>query len=150
MNICEQKSKRALGAIIVFLIAMIILVQPLSSAIASDDPIGHAGGDFQRTSWCGDTLAVQNSFTGQTRWYDGNNVGIEFTATSSSYGTLEVSLFRSTSWITNEYIGTGYHHYPGWNKTTWSNVGSGNYYFKFTNTGSNAWVYSNDVAMYSW
>lgn len=38
----------------------------------------------------------------------------------------------------------------GFSHAEWTNVGSGNYYFRFVKSHDGIYVVSNDVAMFSW
>lgn len=128
-------------ALIALAIALSVFV-PSSIAFASE---------ASTYSWYGSTLEVggYSSWTGATRYYDGSNVGIEMTCRSSGSGTFDVELHRGYI-VFNDYIGTVAFNVNGFTKGTWTNVGSGNYYFKFNNPRVGLNVYSNDVAMYSW
>ncbi|MCI8424242.1 MAG: hypothetical protein HFJ72_01060 [Adlercreutzia sp.] len=126
-------------------LSLCVLV-PTASAFADEG--------IEPYSWFGSTLQLgfKSKHTGETRWYDGTNVGIEMTSASSvpssSTQTFNVELHRAHG-ITNDWIGTAKFKVTGFTKATWTNVGSGNYYFVFNNQ-SNYSVKSNDVKMYSW
>jgi hypothetical protein len=128
----------ALKASFVFLIGAALLV-PTASAFAVTQ------------SWYGSTFAYNTTLAGSTRYYDGSNVGIEFHAYQNSgriSPSLGVALYRD-GWV-DDYIGTQYGTCSGFNHFDWSGVGSGNYYFYFNKTTDGLWVYSDDVAMFSW
>lgn len=138
----EYVRKDQRGPIFV-LAALLVVVLALATAV----PALAAG--RATYSWYGSTLYVapHNEWTGATRNYDGSNVGIEMTGTTS--GTFRVELHRGHL-ITNDYVGFATFDKSKFDKATWTNVGSGKYYFKFDNTQSSTKVSSSDVAMYSW
>ncbi len=100
-------------------------------------------------SWYGGTLALKSSANLGPFSFDGSNVGIEMTCSSSSSGSFRVVLYRGNRVGDGTKIGGALFSRQGFTKATWSNVGSGNYYFAMSNAGG-ATVTSSDVAMYSW
>lgn len=93
-----------------------------------------------------------NSFNGKVRWYGGSTVGIEMTChyvaeSSDSCDThFSVELHREDG----SYIGSAAFPRNGYNKAEWTNVGPGNYYFRFVKCGDNSRFASNLVKMYSY
>lgn len=132
----------ALKACFVFLVIAALLI-PTASAFAIENGMAR--------SWFGSSFAFNTTLRGETRYYDGNNVGTEFnayqTASYTSY-SLSCALYRD-GWV-DDYIGTQYGTCSGYNHFDWTGVGSGNYYFHFGKTTDGLWVYSDDVAMFSW
>ena len=96
-------------------------------------------------SWFGDSLSLVSRQTSSSRYFDGNNVGIELTASCPVDGTFTVSLLRSGS-----LIGSATFKRNGFTKATWEGIGPGHYQFTFSKANDGARVTSNDVAMYSW
>lgn len=106
-------------------------------------------------SWYGSSLYLSaTSYSGQKRYYDGNNVGIEMTCSAAGGSACDsyfsVELHRKNSLLEDTYIGSAPFKRNGFSKATWSNVGSGNYFFKFVKCSDSQSISSNDVAMYSW
>lgn len=106
-------------------------------------------------SWYGSSLYMYKttSVSGSTRYYDGSNVGIEMTCTTGGTNACDsyfsVELHR-VSGFSDTYIGSAAFKHNGFTKATWTNVGSGNYYFKFVKCSDTQSISSNSVAMYSW
>lgn len=101
----------------------------------------------QSRSWYGTTLRLSSSGRTSTSYFDGNNVGIEMTCSSSKDGYFSVQLKRASDGST---VGTASFKYNGFTKATWTNVGPDSYYFAFSKQIDGAIVTSSDVAMYSW
>ena len=123
----------------------------------SYDPADGMGPTISTRSWYGSTLTLgkyDTSFKGATRYYNGQHVGIEMTcktkgATSGKSKYFSVELHRKNG-LVDTYIGSAAFKRKGFTKATWTNVGSGNYYFKFVRTSDGQSIHSNDVKMYSW
>lgn len=96
-------------------------------------------------SWFGGSLSLVSHQTLSSRYFDGNNVGIEMTASCPVDGMFSVSLLRSGS-----LVGSATFKRNGFTKATWEGVGPGYYQFSFSKANDGAWVTSGDVAMYSW
>lgn len=91
---------------------------------------------------------------GATRYYDGQNVSISMTASSSGSGSacdpyFSVELHRAHG-IFNDYVGSAAFKRDGFTGASWSNVGSGNYYFVFVKCDDGKYISSSDVHMMSW
>ncbi len=103
------------------------------------------------------TLWFGTSLTGATRSYVGANIHIDMHSTTNgeccnAQSVYYIRLYRNTCWVwcTVDYIGEVTAPRNGWSGTkTWSNVGSGNYYFYFYKTNDGVHVSSDDVHMYN-
>lgn len=109
-------------------------------------------------SWFGSTLYFGGPeditmLDGEVRSYDGTNVGIEMTC-SKSMGTTCDDYFSVELWRgkpgSGTYVGSAGFAREGFTKATWSNVGSGDYAFRFVKCPDTQVIQSSDVAMYSW
>lgn len=99
------------------------------------------------------TLGVER-YTGKTRYYSGNTVGISMTASSSGSGSacdnyFSVELHRS-HWPFNDYVGSAGFKRDGYSSAEWNNVGPGDYYFVFVKCNDAKTITSNNVKMYSY
>lgn len=98
------------------------------------------------------TLYFDSTLTGDTRYYNGNNITLSISAYTgygqATGGNFSASLYRKNM-ITSDYIGKAYYTRNGYSTNTWSNVGSGNYYFYFSKAIDGVEVYSNSVSMYN-
>ncbi|HIY51439.1 MAG TPA: hypothetical protein IAA43_05830 [Candidatus Olsenella avicola] len=101
-------------------------------------------------SWFGSSLSLSSSYTLPAHVYDGNNVGIEMTASCPVDGTFTVSLYRSSATGAMAFLGETTFKRNGFTKATWEGVGPGTYVFSCNKSFDGAIVRSNDVAMYSW
>lgn len=142
---CIEQRAGSIGGVMAFVLCCSIFF-PIGGAIAAE---------VTPYSWFGSTLELGSTYTGPARYYDGNNVGIEMTARqetngsrpANSYFTVEPMQKKS---LTYSSLGSKRMSRSGFSKVTWQNVGSGTVKFKFSKTTDGCWVYSNDVAMYSW
>lgn len=101
-------------------------------------------------SWYGTSFTFSSNLRLGAHYYDGSNVGIEMTCSSSQpSGTFSVRLYR-LSGATPTFIGNASFKQNGFNKATWSNVGAGTYYFVLSKAGDGISVTCSEVAMYSW
>ncbi len=100
-------------------------------------------------SWYGESLYLSKQSKSGSYYFDGNNIGIEMTASCSTGGSFTASLYRMNG-ANLSFIGSATFKRNGFTKATWSNVGSGTYRFVFTKTSDGSTVTSSDVAMYSW
>lgn len=100
-------------------------------------------------SWYGDDLSLYTTHSFPELYFDGNNVGIEMTASCPSSGTFIVSLYRVVNGR-GTLVGSASFKRKGFTKATWEGVGSGTYRFVCKKPADGKLVTSSDVAMYSW
>ncbi len=100
-------------------------------------------------SWYGASATFKYSTSLKVHNYDGSNVGIEMTCSSSKSGSFTVVLYRGTKADTKALIGSAQFSRNGFTKATWTNVGSGTYLFVLSGAGGTT-ITANDIAMYSW
>lgn len=100
-------------------------------------------------SWYGGEASLLFSYSTTPRSFDGANVGIEMTCTSTKAGSFTVELWRGSSRFSASRVGTANFSRQGFTKATWTNVGSGTYFFVFTNSAGTL-IKCSDIAMYSW
>ncbi len=110
---------------------------------------GASTGAPSSRSWYGDTLNLLNTQCFHDRYFDGNNVGIEMTASCPIDGTFTVSLLRVTNGRA-AFVGSASFKRNGFTKATWEGVGSGTYRFVCKKPSDGKRVTSSDVAIYSW
>ncbi|NTW29612.1 MAG: hypothetical protein HGA39_09680 [Coriobacteriia bacterium] len=98
------------------------------------------------------SMYLLTAFDGGVRYYNGNNVGISMTASCASYSArcFSVDLYKYRAWYWSDWMGSSAFPRNGYGSHNWFNVGSGNYYFHFTNWWDGAAVYSGNVHMYSY
>lgn len=113
--------------------------------------VTHTNGvDFYEPSACS-WYGCSKTFSEATKlgpyYFDGSSVGIEMTCSSSAGGSFTVTLYRGSSSGTR--VGSATFSKKGFTKATWSNVGSGSYYFWISGIGTSR-ITANDIAMYSW
>lgn len=99
-------------------------------------------------SWYGDSFTLKGkSWTSPSRYYEGSNIGIEMTCSSSVSGTLSVRCCSSSG----QCLGVRSFKYRGFTKATWSMPSPGTYYFRVEKTKLDTVpISSSDVKMYSW
>lgn len=100
-------------------------------------------------SWFGDDLSLYTIHYFPELYFDGNNVGIEMTASCPSSGTFTVSLYRVVNGR-GTLVSSASFKRKGFTKATWEGVGSGTYQFVCKKPADGKVVTSSDVAMYSW
>lgn len=100
-------------------------------------------------SWYGTSMTLLTKTQTGQKYYDGNNIGIEMTCSSTTAGTFVVSLYR-TSGTSAQFLGSANFKRQGFTKATWNGVGPGRYYFTFSKPNDGTIVRSYDVATYSW
>lgn len=104
------------------------------------------------------TLAFQGEHTGQTRTYTHKNISYSASAYSTLGGktvtvnskyakTYTVSLYRKTGWFTSEKVGSSNLSRYQYGSASWTNVGTGDYYFYFTKARDGVDVNSSNVVM---
>ena len=114
-------SNGAIKAVAMFALAAVLLF-PAGKAIADE---------VMPAAWFGSTLDLSTAWSGPSRDYDGNNVGIEMTAwqeqgsyrPASDY--FSAQLVRNNGW-TSDWLGAKSMWRHGFSKVTWEGVGSGN------------------------
>jgi hypothetical protein len=91
-----------------------------------------------------------SGFTGPTRYYNGQDISIKTynksTSGSGTSTTFSIALYRD-GWL-NDYIGTVSHSRTSDSTSTFSNVGSGDYFFKFWKNDDGVRVWG-DVKMWN-
>ena len=100
-------------------------------------------------SWYGDEANLLSTYSTTPRYFDGVNVGIEMNCTSTKAGSFTVELWRGSSRFSASRVGTASFSRQGFTKATWTNVGSGTYFFVFTNSAGTL-IKCSGIAMYSW
>lgn len=106
------------------------------------------GIDAASRAWYGRKLTLSRNQTFGPQTFDGNNVGIEMTASCPKSGSFTVTLYKMNP--TKQRIGSATFKRNGFTKAVWENVGSGRYLFECAKSPDGATVTSNDVAIYSW
>ena len=110
-------------------------------------------------SWYGWTHATFSvSVTGTARYYDGNNVGLNWGSSThnsnpnhfNNSGGFTVTLQRKGAFGTWSTIGSYKADRNSGGGTTWTNVGSGTYRFKFSKANDGTTQYVEDIEMFSW
>lgn len=105
-------------------------------------------GGIEPYSWYGEPFSIVSG-TKKTavRYFDGSSVGLEMTSSATIQGTFSVSLYREGGTL----LGARQLKFNGFSKVTWSNVGSGRYFFSFTKTTApSVKVTTSQLKMYSW
>lgn len=127
---------------------------PIYNAVVSHERTIRPLGSTQVYSWYGSELQFVTELAGTPRWYDGNSIGIEMTCSAITEGQLDthfsVELWRGENTSNGTYIGSAALWRNGFSRAEWTNVGSGQYFFRFVKANDGIWVTSNDVAMFSW
>lgn len=104
------------------------------------------------------SLSFDSNLHGQARSFDGQNLTMSIDAYSTTSGTtypassyFTATLYRYHSWASDDYIGSASYKRDGYTSKTWSNVGSGSYYWDFSKAIDGWWVKadSGDVKMYN-
>jgi hypothetical protein len=99
------------------------------------------------------TLDLYSTWQGATRVYSGNNITIDCDSSTFPVWPIEsyfytVKLYRNNPWwIGDDYIGSSSFPVNGYQSATWTNVGSGNYYFVFIKAVDFNWTYADPVHM---
>lgn len=92
----------------------------------------------------GMSFSFIGSYQTAAKHYNGNTVGIEFTAVCSSSGFFTVQLVRG-----GQVIGSARAKTNGFSNVVWNNVGSGTYFFRMY-CSLNETITLSNVVMYSW
>lgn len=110
------------------------------------------------------TLDFQGEYEGLKRYYKYSHISYEATASAYVYKTpvssnntfyaktYYVSLYRKRGFLFSDYIGKKALSRYKYGKATWTNVGSGNYYFRFDKARDGVTIKSRNVKMrsYKW
>ena len=141
-----KERKAALGAIVSFVLALGVMV-PTSKALA---------GDITLYNWFGSNFSFDTTLRGETRWFDLDNIGCEFTAyTDSGTGMSDELDFFNIS-LNRDYgvfsTGCGTYSAPrnGYSHFDWYNVGSGDYFFYFSKAFDGQTVKCDAMGIFSW
>lgn len=107
---------------------------------------------FASSYWS--TLSFKGEHRGATRWYSENNVGISMTAYTTTpqqphHATIFAAELYRKNFIGFSFIGEATFPRNGYNSSTWTNVGSGNYYYWFIKARDGVVVRSNNVHLFS-
>lgn len=106
-----------------------------------------ASAGVQPFSWYGDSISLREGTKRlSTRYFDGNNIGLEMTCQAERDGSLTVRCYTASG----VYVGARYYPYRGFAKRTWPSKGPGNYYFLISKSKDGIVVSSSDIAVYSW
>lgn len=97
-------------------------------------------------SWYSSSFQFESFFETGTYYFDGNNMGIELNATTSSASgaSFVVTLYQGS-----RSRGSATLNASGFVRAEWTGVGPGSYSFRFTST-SGKMIYCANVAMFSW
>jgi hypothetical protein len=107
-------------------------------------------------SWYGSSASFSAKLTGASRYYDGNNVGLNW---GNAYNdspshvnngdgfTISLQRKNGIGWIT---IGSVWCERQGGGGANWTNVGSGTYRFIFSKSNDGTWQYIPYIEMFSW
>lgn len=102
------------------------------------------------------TLDFTVAVNGAVRSYDRTNMNIELHSFSSAPGALiktyTIKLYRHSCVLficNDEFIGSVSVPRDGFGSGRWTNVGSGDYWFRFEKANDSVRVQSNDVHMFS-
>ena len=110
-------------------------------------------------SWYGYTSATfSNSVKGAERYYDGNNVGLNWGASThnsnpnhvSNSNGFNVALERKNALGIWTRVGSVNKPRSGAGGATWTNVGPGTYRFYFWKSNDGTKQYVEDIEMFSW
>lgn len=99
----------------------------------------------QGRSWYSSSFLLNEQYTTNTYYYDGNSIGIELNATSTIVG----SSFLVTLYQGSRSRGSTTLRANGFVRAEWNGVGPGSYKFVFRNISGQVISCAN-VAMFSW
>lgn len=95
-----------------------------------------------------------HGFTGAKRSYKGKHMKISATCEEDhhcpGHNTYNVTLKRNVKWGIDDKIGTKKMDRCGYDSATWTNVGSGTYYFVFSKSSDWVTLSSENVTMRSY
>lgn len=98
-------------------------------------------------SWYGDSFSFSSGVVRlPSRYFDGNNIGLEMNCTATGTGRFSVTCYRANG----ASVGTKSFSYKGFTKATWPSVGPGNYYSCLSKNRDGVRVSSSNVALFSW
>lgn len=100
--------------------------------------------DSSDLSWYGDSFRISSYHKTKDYYFDGNNIGIEFTVTTATEPSFHMTLCQGARTVGSTSINA-----RGFVRAEWFGVEPGNYGFKFTNTTGSV-LNLTDVAMFSW
>lgn len=111
-----------------------------------------------QASWYGYTSATfSNSVAGSARSYDGNNVGLNWGASTHNSSPNHVSnsngffvALERKSLLGWTRVGSVNKPRAGADGATWTNVGPGTYRFYFWKSNDGTTQYVEDIEMFSW
>lgn len=129
------------------------LAKPINTIVTYDESQSLAN-QFARASQYYSTLSFAGTYRGAARHYTGSSVGISMNASCDTSGTVcdnyfSVELHRDT-FPFSTYIGSEGFKRNGYTEAVWTNVGQGNYFFKFVKCNDGKWVSSDSVRMFSY
>lgn len=149
------KVRRHMRSALVFAGLMSALLGLPGQAYADDVMAGYpeahvstkadASGRLGERSWYGGMISFSTQGSTNQHYYDGNNVGIEVSASCQVSGTFTVSLYRNGIFISSASLRRN-----GFSRAEWNNVGPGSYRFIFSKSNDGATVTCSDIAMFSW
>jgi len=95
----------------------------------------------------------ETNWNSPTRYFDGNNIGFTIVTHNSVPShintTFTVDLYRK-NWIGSSKVGTVTINRSGTYTAEWTNVGSGDYYFRFNKAHDGTRQYIDSIRYYSW
>jgi hypothetical protein len=100
-------------------------------------------------------LSLYSTWTGASRDYTGTNITIDCDSYTEPVWEItslyySVQLYRDNPWwIGDDYIGSSSFTVNGFDTATWTSVGAGKYYFRFSKTVDFNWTYADPVDMYN-
>lgn len=129
------------------------LAMPVNTIVTHDESQSLAN-QLARGSQYYSSLSFAGTYQGRARHYTGKNIGISMDAECDTSGTVcdnyfSVELHRNT-FPFSTYIGSEGFKRNGYTEAVWTNVGEGDYFFKFVKCNDGKWVSSDSVRMFSY
>lgn len=153
MPMSSQKKARLISILLLLFMSApaIVYASPTNEAsvVITHEQIDLVDSGIDQRSWYGTSMAFSRTAYTSEYSFDGTNVGIEMTCTSSKSGSFTVYLWRKTIGG-SERVGSASFNRNGFTKATWTNVGSGTYFFILSKANDGTVVTCSDIAMYSW